>query len=168
MQQDPTYDSIGDHTETIQIDYDPGIISYSELVNIFWNSHDARRPSWSRQYMSIIFVHNSEQEKIASETKEQQAEETGRKIHTVILPYREFYLAEAYHQKYRLKMDKEIMEEYRKIYPEWKDLTDSTSAARVNGYLAGEGDPAIFAREEKLLGLSEGSIDKIRKTLSEN
>lgn len=167
MKKDPTYHSIGDHTETIQIDYDPGVISYSELVNIFWNSHDASRPSWSRQYMSIIFVHDSEQEKIARKTQEQQSEETGRKIQTVIVPYREFYLAEAYHQKYCLKMEKDILEEYRKFYPDWKDMTDSTSAARVNGYLAGEGDPSIFAMEEQLLGLSERSLEKIRKTLSQ-
>ena len=44
---DPTYRSLGDHTETIQIDYDPAQISYEELLDVFWDSHDPA-PPWSQ------------------------------------------------------------------------------------------------------------------------
>ena len=167
MKKDPTYKDLGDHTETIQIDYDPSVISYSELVRVFWQSHDATQPSWSRQYMSIIFFHNREQQKIAMETRDLEARTRGRKVQTAITPYKMFYLAEDYHQKYRLKMHADILEEYRSFYPDSEDITNSTSAARVNGYLAGEGDLGQLDREGPLLGISENTISRIRKTLSQ-
>ncbi len=51
----PTYYNLGDHTETIEMDYDPDVITYTELLAIFWNSHDPTSPSYSRHYKSIIF-----------------------------------------------------------------------------------------------------------------
>jgi len=48
----PTYRNIGDHTETIQIDYNPKEISHEELLDVFWRSHSPEVKSWSRQYMS--------------------------------------------------------------------------------------------------------------------
>ena len=49
---DPNYHNIGDHIETIQIDYDPKKISFEELLNIFWNGHKPSRTVWKRQYAS--------------------------------------------------------------------------------------------------------------------
>lgn len=167
MKMDPTYKDLGDHTETIQIEYDPNQVSYRELVQVFWESHDATHPSWSRQYMSIIFFHNRDQQKIAMETRDLEALRRGRKVQTAITPYKMFYPAEDYHQKYRLKMHRDILEEYRSFYPAPEDLTSSTSAARVNGYLAGEGDLIQFEKEAPSLGLSQEAIDKVRKTLSD-
>src|SRR6056297_3828024 len=50
----PTYKMIGDHTETIEIDYDPAVISYRELLEIFFDSHNPYSQSYSRQYASLI------------------------------------------------------------------------------------------------------------------
>ena len=61
----PTYRNIGDHTETVQVDYDPRQISYAQLLDIFWKSHQPTRSSWSEQYKNAIFYHNEDQEKIA-------------------------------------------------------------------------------------------------------
>lgn len=58
----PTYRHMGDHTETVQIDYDPGRITYEELLKIFWESHDPESRPYSVQYKNAVFFHNAAQE----------------------------------------------------------------------------------------------------------
>ena len=66
---DPTYHDLGDHSETIQIDYDPTQVSYQALLDVFWNSHNPTTRSWSRQYASAVFYHSDEQKKLAMESR---------------------------------------------------------------------------------------------------
>lgn len=89
----PTYHALGDHTETIDMDYDPNEISYSELLDIFWNNHDPTT-NCKRQYMSAIFYHDEEQRLLAEETKAVMTKKKNRPIQTQILPAKEFYEAE--------------------------------------------------------------------------
>jgi peptide-methionine (S)-S-oxide reductase len=135
--KNPTYYNLGDHSETIQIDYDPTQISYEELLDVFWDSHNPTGRSWSRQYMSIVFYHNEEQKSLAMETRDREAAKAQSKIYTEIVPASEFYLAEAYHQKYQLQRVSELMQVFRAIYPHNDQFVDSTAAARINGYLGG-------------------------------
>lgn len=58
-------------------------------------------------------------------------------VYTEIVPLDEFYLAEYYHQKFRLKQSPVFANQFSTIYPDHADLVDSTAAARVNGYLGG-------------------------------
>ena len=150
----PTYHNLGDHTETIQIDYDPTQISYEQLLDTYWYSHDTTLQSWSRQYMSIVFYHNSEQQRLAMETKQREEARLGRTVYTEIIPFSGFHLAEYYHQKYYLQGVSGLMEELVAIYPNSGDFIDSTAAARINGYLGGHG--TLEALEEQLssFGLS--------------
>jgi methionine-S-sulfoxide reductase len=160
----PTYRSLGDHTETIQIDYDPARITYEQLLNIFWDSHDPTGRSWSKQYRNVIFYHNAEQKRAAEKTRDLVAAQLGQRVHTDIEPASTFYPAEDYHQKFRLQQDPVLTAEYDAIYPDMKDFVNSTAVARVNGYLGGYGNPAQFEKEIDSLGLSpEG-----RKRLLEN
>jgi len=152
--KNPTYHQLGDHTETIQIDFDPAKITYEKLLGIFWGSHDPFSRSWSRQYKAVIFVHDEEQRNQALASRDRLAERIGAKIHTEILPYQGFYLAEAYHQKYRLRSVREIMDEFSARYPVEEDFVDSTAAARVNGYLGGYGSPEALKSDMGELGLS--------------
>jgi peptide-methionine (S)-S-oxide reductase len=145
---------MGDHAETIQIDYDPSKISYAELLEVFWSSHDPTRPAWKRQYMSAIFFHNEEQKRLALETRDRKATSVKGKIVTEIIPFPEFYLAEDYHQKYYLQQVPELKREFRAIYPAVQDFTNSTAAARVNGYVGGYGSPETLKTEIDDLGLS--------------
>ena len=55
--KNPAYHNLGDHTETIQIDYDPTKISFEKLLETFWDSHNPAQRSWSRQYMSVHVHH---------------------------------------------------------------------------------------------------------------
>jgi peptide-methionine (S)-S-oxide reductase len=150
----PTYHDLGDHTETVQIDYDPTQISYNELLAIFWGSHNPGSRSWSRQYMTAIFFHNGQQKKLALETKDQVAARSKEEVYTQILPATEFYLAEDYHQKYFLRREPELLKELTAIYPATKDFLASTAAARLNGYVAGYGTRAGLEAEISSLGLS--------------
>lgn len=137
--KDPTYHSLGDHTETIQIDYDPTQISYEELLDVFWNSHSPTSRSRSRQYMAAVFYHNAEQRKLAVESRDREAVKRKGKIYTEILSFTGFYLAESYHQKYWLRQERDLMKEFNAIYPNDEDFVNSTAAARLNGYLGGYG-----------------------------
>ena len=135
--ENPTYRALGDHAESIEIIYDPSVVSYQDLLEVFWKSHDPGSPPWSRQYMSAIFYHNEEQKKLAVRSKEEEETRTGRKIYTEITPAAEFYRAEDYHQKYYLRHRPELVKELQLIYPE-ETFVDSTAAARINGFLGGE------------------------------
>ncbi|MCD4673067.1 MAG: peptide-methionine (S)-S-oxide reductase [Anaerolineaceae bacterium] len=88
---------MGDHAETIQIDFDPHQVSFDELLEVFWQSHNPTSGAWSRQYMSSIFVHDEEQRKQAEASKMHREAELGRKIFTEIADYKGFTLAEDYH-----------------------------------------------------------------------
>ena len=158
----PTYHDLGDHSETIQIDYDPTQITYEELLNVFWESHSPVSPAWSRQYMSAIFYHNEEQKRLALKTKKREEAKQGT-IYTKILPISEFYLAEDYHQRYTLRQWPEIMREFSAMYPNTEDFINSTAAARVNGYLAGYGSYSALQEEIDSLGLSEEAKQKLLK-----
>ncbi|GAK58576.1 methionine sulfoxide reductase A [Candidatus Vecturithrix granuli] len=159
----PTYYALGDHAETIEIDYDPTQISYEELLDVFWKSHNPTYPSWSRQYMSAIFYHNEEQQRLAQTTKARQEAQRGAKIHTEIAAYTQFYLAEDYHQKYVLQNQREFMREFKAMYPNMSDFINSTAAARVNGYLAGDGSAEMLREEVEQLGLSPELQQKLRQ-----
>lgn len=157
----PTYHGIGDHSETIQIDYDPDRISYAELLAVFWDSHDPTSRPWSRQYMSIIFYHDEDQRRLAEATRDREAEARGRTVYTEIVPFSGFTLAEDYHQKYRLRHLPELLRELGAIYPEPSDLVNSTAAARVNGYVGGYGTLGALEAEIGDLGLSSAAQHKL-------
>ena len=153
--ENPSYRSLGDHTETIQIDFDPTKISYEQILNVFWNSHDPAGWSWAKQYRNVIFYHNENQRLTAEKTRNRVAAETGNKVRTDIEPASTFYLAEDYHQKFRLQQDPVLTAEYDAIYPDIKNFVDSTAVSRANGYLGGYGTSAGLNREISRLGLSD-------------
>ncbi len=157
----PTYYNIGDHSETIQIDYDPDKISYEELLRVFWDSHSPTTQSWSTQYRSIIFYRNDEQRQLAISTRQQEEVRSGRAIVTEIVSFSEFYLAEDYHQKYYLQNTHALMEELRAIYPDFSDFIDSTAVARINGFLGGHGSLEFLEEQIDSFGLSPEASSRL-------
>ena len=150
----PTYLNLGDHTEAIQIDYDPSKISYESLLDIFWDSHAPMSRAISRQYRTAIFYHNENQKKAAERSRENLASVLNGKIITEIELLKKFYLAEGYHQKHRLRSHYSVITEFETIYPQMKGLISSTAAARVNGYLGGYGTCEMLKAEISGFGLS--------------
>jgi peptide-methionine (S)-S-oxide reductase len=159
--KNPAYHNLGDHTETIQIDYDPTKISYETLLETFWDSHNPTQRPWSRQYMSIIFFHNEEQRRLATETRDREAIKRKGKIFTEIVPAGQFYPAEAYHQKYSLRREPDLMKEFNEMYPNDNDFMNSTAAARLNGYLDGYGTLEALQTELDSYGLSPGASERL-------
>lgn len=159
----PTYRSLGNHSETVEIDYDPTEITYEALLDVFWKNHNPTTRSFSRQYAAIIFTHDEEQRRLAEERKASEAEERGQTIYTEIADYTRFWRAEDYHQKYRLRGAKALFAEFETIYPKTDDMVDSTAAARVNGYVGGHGTIEQLEDEIGRLGLSEEGQERLRE-----
>ena len=163
---DPTYHRLGDHTETLQVDFDPSRISYAELLDVFFTEHEPTTPPYSRQYMSAIFTHDEEQLRLAESARDRFEAVLHRPVLTRIEPFRTFWPAEEYHQKYRLRHAGELYREFRTMYPEPADLVASTAAARVNGFLDGSGDPARLEAEIDRYGLSDRGKKVLRDLVS--
>ena len=161
--KNPDYGHMGDHTETVQVDYDPARISYERLLEIFWQSHRPDERNWSRQYMNAVFYHDERQKAAAKASKAAVEKKTGKNVRTEVLPVRSFTLAEDYHQKYLLKRYADLKSELTRIYPNHRDLVDSTAAARLNGYAGGHGGPEKLSVEMDMLGLSEEGRKALRR-----
>ncbi|HEU5251396.1 MAG TPA: peptide-methionine (S)-S-oxide reductase MsrA [Thermoanaerobaculia bacterium] len=107
----PTYEDVctdrTGHAEAVQVEFDPAKVSYEKLLDVFWENHDPttknrQGPDVGTQYRSAIFFHGPEQERAASESKA-RLEKSGkfrRPIVTEIVPEKEFWRAEEYHQRY--------------------------------------------------------------------
>jgi peptide-methionine (S)-S-oxide reductase len=164
--ENPTYYSLGDHSETVRVEYDPTQISYQQLLDVFWASHSPNYPPVSQQYASIVFYHNEEQRRLAEETKQREQDAVGGEIYTEIIPATEFYLAEDYHQKYYLRQVPELIRDMSTIYPETIDLVASTAAARINGYLGGHGSLEVLEAQIDSFGLSAEGKAKLLEIAS--
>ena len=112
--KNPTYEEVCSdktgHAEAVKVVYDPAVVSYNDLLDVFWRMHDPttlnrQGPDTGTQYRSVIFYSNDEQRKAALASKEKM-DNSGKykgKIVTEIVPTRDFYLAEDYHQQYYMK-----------------------------------------------------------------
>ena len=109
--ENPSYQQIctgmTGHAEVVQITYDPGIISFAELLYVFWRTHDPttlnrQGADVGTQYRSVIFYHDGEQKAVAENSK-REIDAAGlwqNPIVTEIVPVARFYAAEEYHQDY--------------------------------------------------------------------
>ena len=111
----PTYEQVCSgstrHAEAVLVEYDPAQVTYTQLLNVFWECHDPTQlnrqgPDIGSQYRSAIFYHSEEQKQEAEKTKA-QLEAAGSSIVTEIVPASAFYDAEEYHQMYLQKMGRE-------------------------------------------------------------
>jgi peptide-methionine (S)-S-oxide reductase len=152
----PTYASLGNHTESLQIDFDPRVVSYEQLLGVFWASHDPSQRPYSQQYKAAVFYANEQQRTLAERTARDVEHRLGQPVYTEILPLGTFYRAEDYHQKYYLRHAPRLWSEIAAVYgADERGLEDSTLAARLNGYAAGVGDAAQLDKELDSYGLSD-------------
>lgn len=159
--KNPTYFNLDGHSESVQIDYDPIRISYDELLEAFWHGHDPTVRPWNLQYASIIFYHNQEQKRMCLASKQCHEVKLARPVLTRIGLLSQFYLAEDYHQKYYLRQVPELFTEFRAMYPNSRDLANSTAAMRTNAFVAGYGTMETLQDQLGSLGLSTEANDKL-------
>lgn len=109
--KNPTYQQVctglTGHAEVVQVTYDPAQISYAQLLEVFWKTHDPttlnrQGNDVGTQYRSVIFYHNDQQQKLAEQYKQMLGAAHGFRapIVTEIAPFQEFFPAEDYHQDY--------------------------------------------------------------------
>lgn len=109
--QNPSYEEVctdtTGHAEAVEIEFDPTIVSYKQLLDLFWSLHDPttpdrQGPDVGSQYRSAIFYHTPEQKGEARALKEtlQKSKKFKRPIVTEIMPAKTFWPAEDYHQRY--------------------------------------------------------------------
>ncbi|XP_072378487.1 peptide methionine sulfoxide reductase isoform X1 [Diabrotica undecimpunctata] len=164
--EQPTYRSIGDHTEVIEIDFDPKAVSYEKLLNLFWKNHEyGLTTKIKKQYASVILYHNDEQKQLAEKSRKEEAEKHNVPLITDIVSAGPFYPAEDYHQKYRLQKHSLLCNELS-LTPAL--LQKSHAAARLNGYVAGVGTKDELEKDLVKLGLSEKAAELVRNQFKEN
>lgn len=107
----PSYDDVctgnTGHAEVIQIMYDPEIISYDDLLEVFWKSHDPttlnrQGADYGTQYRSVVFYHTAAQKATAEKYKAElnKTNAYGKPVVTAIDPAKPFYVADSSHQNY--------------------------------------------------------------------
>ncbi|XP_058102441.1 peptide methionine sulfoxide reductase A5 [Magnolia sinica] len=136
----PEFRSLGDHAESVQIEYDPKLIQFKQLLDVFWSSHDSRQvfgqgPDVGSQYRSIIFTNGAEEARLASASKEKEQTKTKSTIVTTqIQQIGAFYPAESDHQKFELKRKQFLLQMIGNLADE--ELMRSTLATKLNSYAA--------------------------------
>jgi peptide-methionine (S)-S-oxide reductase len=107
--KNPTYEQVctdrSGHAEVVEVTFDPQVISYGDLVEVFWDNHNPttlnrRGPDFGSQYRSAIFYHSPEQADQAKASRDAAQARFPRPIVTEITPASEFWRAEEYHQQY--------------------------------------------------------------------
>lgn len=109
--KDPSYDQVctgtTGHAESIRIEFDPKVISFKRILEIFWHTHDPttlnrQGNDVGTQYRSAIFYHDGKQKEVAEKLKKELEVERVYKDHIVteISPFKSFYVAEDYHKNY--------------------------------------------------------------------
>jgi peptide-methionine (S)-S-oxide reductase len=107
----PTYEDVctdkTGHAETVRVTYDPKLVTYQQLLNVFFENHDPttgdhQGPDYGTQYHSVIFYHDDDQKELAEaeKAKRDASGEYVGPIVTMILPAKNFFRAEEYHQDY--------------------------------------------------------------------
>ncbi|MDZ7666218.1 MAG: peptide-methionine (S)-S-oxide reductase [Desulfotignum sp.] len=161
----PTYRHIGNHTETVQVDFDPEKITFRRLLDILWDRHTYTRQTTITQYKNAVFYQNEEQRLQAVASKQALEHRTGREVQTDILPVESFTLAEDYHQKYLLKHSG-LKSFLNRFHAHGIDIVNSTATARLNGYAGGNGTREQLLREIHLLGLDDTEKKVLEKLVS--
>jgi len=107
--KNPTYNQVcggnSGHAEALEIEFDPEVVSYKELLKTFWDVHDPTQknrqgPDIGHQYRSAIFYHSEDQKKRAKKSLKEEQKDHHEKIATEIKKALTFYKAEEYHQNY--------------------------------------------------------------------
>ena len=109
--ENPSYEQVSTgrtgHAEVVQVSFDPNLLSYKEVLQIFFSTHDPttlnrQGPDVGTQYRSVIFYHNDQQKMIAEQVIKELTEEKifDGSIVTMLEPFKKFYKAEEYHKDY--------------------------------------------------------------------
>jgi peptide methionine sulfoxide reductase msrA/msrB len=158
----PTYRSIGDHTESLLVEYCPATTSYRDLLRAFFKYHQPNKTRLLKQYESIIFPSNGEEYEQALEIKGEFERKQKFKCATTIqmsCPSK-FTTAEEYHQKYYLRQNLDIMDYLQdklSLDPNSEAFTFGMLSTKLNAYMVTE-DRSSMKATIRLMS-NESSMD---------
>jgi peptide-methionine (S)-S-oxide reductase len=145
--------------------FDPAVITYGQLLAVFWESHEPCARPWSRQYRAAALTLGPEQLRAAFASRDRVAADRGAAVTTAVEPLGRFWPAELYHQKYRLQHERKLWGALvDRFGGEWAAV-DSTAAARFNGLLAGYGSCADLADELSRAGFAAAERERLVEPL---
>ncbi|WP_240548436.1 peptide-methionine (S)-S-oxide reductase [Paenibacillus lignilyticus] len=129
----------GDHTEMVEIEFDPAVARLETILNLFWNNHNPANINnyRDRLYNSLILYRDEAQLSVIQEVMNNRGEQGKGVPETECMPYTVFYPAEDRHQKYFLKRYPDAIAKLRTLFPTEDELTRATLAARLNGIAKG-------------------------------
>lgn len=133
---DPTYEAIGDHTEVVQLEYDPEQVSFRDLVATAFDHHTPHQQPRKRQYHHILFTTTDEQASVIAAYLDAGPYDRAQ-IETRIEPLGTFHVAENYHQKYNLRGKRWLTEPFADAGYDDVEIRDSPAAAKLNAQVAG-------------------------------
>ncbi|KAK6735339.1 hypothetical protein RB195_018503 [Necator americanus] len=157
----PTYSDIGDHTEVTEVQFDPSLISYRQVLDFFWSHHNPAERR-KKQYQSAILYETEEERKVAEQTYADAKAKFGT-IETYIVKLDKFYQAEDYHQKYWLRNKKDIFNE---LELSDSQVANSILATKMNAFCAGYTNFSELKDLQQEYGLSESFVEKVKKLAS--
>lgn len=138
--RDPTYHSLGDHTEVFQVEFDPDTITYRDLLKLVFESHNPHHQTSKTQYQNVVLTATAAQQATLKEFLSSQGF-TADGIGTRIEQLSRFYPAEEYHQKYKLRSVSSLMDVFDEAEYDDEAVRESPIAAKLNGYAAGHDTP---------------------------
>jgi peptide-methionine (S)-S-oxide reductase len=178
----PSYGDAGDHSEVIRVEYDPHVLTYGQLLELFllWCSRlkksflaASRSTSLSSPFPSVfprrafrVFVRNASERRLAQAAIERCEHSAGSVSFVRISASGAFHSAERWCQKYFLRASTWLMQELRVSYPDEESLLRSTLAARLNGILGLPPYTACLPEEIELYDLSETAVLTLKRLLN--
>jgi peptide-methionine (S)-S-oxide reductase len=150
----PTYESIGDHSEVVQVDYDPDATTFRELVDEAISQHDPTRQPPKRQYQHVLF-HEADRERNEIETA--LGDLAIPAVRTRIEPFESFTVAEPYHQKFNLSGKRWATDAFDDAGYDTAAVRESPAAAKLNAELAGHDVPDLGALADRSARQRPGS-----------
>ncbi|MHB9924920.1 peptide-methionine (S)-S-oxide reductase [Clostridium botulinum] len=157
----PTYNSIGDHLETLEVHYDSSKIDFQNLLTIFEKNHNYTVRPNLLQYYSAIFYNNENEKELCLDWKKNKKEELKTEVLTKISPIEKFYYAEFYHQKYYVQLEPVIMSNLRSKFSTGNDLISSPLCHKLNAYLAGYGSLKELNKKIEDFNLSQDAKNRL-------
>ena len=166
----PCYEDIGDHLEAVSVQYDPQMVSYGQLLELFTGWYRVAPPYAASRHSAVIFVRTEKERRLARAAVERStlcrfdAGTSTERPSVRVLPFKNFIPAETQWQKYYLHSASWLYEELLGLYGGEDDLLSSTLAARLNGFLRQPSQSALRCLPESadLYGLSQHDRQTLR------
>ncbi|RZV12629.1 peptide-methionine (S)-S-oxide reductase [Natrinema hispanicum] len=143
---DPSYEVLGDHTEVIQVEYDPEQLSFTDLLERAFSEHNPYQQPQKRQYQNIMFTETvAQHDQLLAFLNESDLSHDG--LATRLESLDRFYLAEAYHQKFNLRGKRWITDVFTEAGYDDEAVRESPAAAKLNAHVAGHNVSTPFVNQ---------------------